>query len=71
MKSDDKQNSIRFLYISLQLYFLLQELEQEERIVKNIDDIELLYKKEVNFKKSNDIIKQKTKESIQYLKKYV
>mgnify|MGYP004501312033 CR=1 FL=1 len=53
------------------LYFLLKELKQEERMVNNIDDIELLYHKKVNFKKSNDIIEKKTKESIQYLKKYV
>lgn len=50
------------------LSFLLKELKHEDRMVNKIDDIEKLYKKEINFKESNEIIKIETAKSMEYLK---
>lgn len=50
------------------LSFLLKELKHENRMVNKIEDIEKLYKKEINFKESNEIIKIETTKTMEYLK---
>ncbi len=53
------------------LSFLLQKLKQEDRMVNELNDIEKLYNKEINFKESNEVIENETKKTIEYLKKNI
>lgn len=53
------------------LSFLLQKLKQEDRMVKELDDIEKLYNKEIDFKESNKVIENETRKSIKYLKENI
>lgn len=50
------------------LSFLLKKLKHENRMVDKIEDIEELYKKEINFKESNEIIELETIKAMEYLK---
>ena len=47
---------------------LLNKLNQEKRIVDNLNDIENLYNMEIDFTNTNQIIKEETKKTIDYLK---
>lgn len=51
------------------LSYLLYKLKQSERMVNNIDDIAELYKKEMNYKQTDEIIEKERENTIMYLKK--
>ena len=53
------------------LVALLQKLGREDRIVNLLEDIELLYKKEIDYRVTNDIINQEKEKTIQYLRKHI
>ena len=40
-------------------------------MVNELNDIEKLYNKEINFKESNEVIENETKKTIEYLKKNI
>ena len=50
---------------------LLNKLDKLERKVEELEDIERLYNAEINFYKTNQIIKQERKKTILYLKENV
>ncbi len=50
------------------LSFLLKQLGQEERMIDNIQDIENLYNKKIDFTNTNKLIKSETDKSFEYLK---
>lgn len=53
------------------LYYLLNETKQLCRQVNNLDDIERLYKKDMNFSETDKKINEERKCSIEYLKKNI
>lgn len=50
------------------LYYLLRKLEHTKQIVSNVDDIEQIYNKEIDFKNSNSILDLERTKTIDYLK---
>ena len=53
------------------LSYLLKTLEQEDRMVRKLEDIETLYDKKINYEKTNLIIKNETEKSIHYLQENI
>lgn len=50
------------------LSYLLNKLRQKNRMVNDLNDIEELYKKDINFDESNEVIKEEKEKSLNYLK---
>ena len=50
------------------LSYLLNKLKQKDRMVNDLNDIEILYKKDINFDESDKVIKEETEKSLDYLK---
>lgn len=53
------------------LVALLRKLGREDRIVNLLNDIDLLYKKEIDYSVTNDIIMKERERTIQYLRKNI
>ena len=51
------------------LEYLLEKLDQKERMVNSLTDIEKLYNTKCDFRKTNRIIEKERQKTIEYLKK--